>query len=84
MVWRDAKKQHQLNVNTYSTIIDGYCKVYDMKNTLLWFDQMEKVGIAPDVVTYNSIIHGYVKKEEMEGALKWFSKMELSRVAPNV
>lgn len=74
------------NANTYTTLIDGHCKVGNFDHAYELLDMMGKEGVSPNICTYNAIIDGLCKKgrvQEVYTLLKSCFKrgMHVDRVA---
>lgn len=51
-------------------MIDGYCKLGNMKEARELLNEMIRNGIAPDTVTYNALQKGYCKERELTVTLQ--------------
>lgn len=51
-------------------MIDGYCKLGNMKEARELLNEMIRNGIAPDTVTYNALQKGYCKERELQVTLQ--------------
>ena len=54
------------NLTTFSSMINGYCKLKQMKKRKIYL----KNKIKPDVITFNTLINGYFKSGNLENELK--------------
>jgi pentatricopeptide repeat domain-containing protein 1 len=68
-------KGYNLNIRTYTIMINGVCKegLFDEAEALL--SKMEDNGIIPNVVTYETFIRALFHKDEKEKAKKILREM---------
>ncbi|OMO52692.1 hypothetical protein COLO4_37044 [Corchorus olitorius] len=79
------KEMKGVNPNhvTYTTLIDGYCRVNDLGEALRVRDIMESKGIYPGVVTYNSIIRKLCEEGKIREANRVLNEMSEKNVEPD-
>ncbi|CAN6559651.1 unnamed protein product [Malus baccata var. baccata] len=73
-----------LNVVTYNTLMDGFCKVGRIQDAQKLFTQMQACGHLPDVPTCNILLDGLCKNQELPMALKLFREMVDKKLDPNI
>ena len=74
----------EINIITYSTLINGYCKVKNMECAMGLYTEMMIKGLVPDVVIYTALIDGHFKDCNTKSALKIYKEMMESGLTPNV
>ncbi|GLT58629.1 hypothetical protein SLA2020_315040 [Shorea laevis] len=68
---------------THTTLIDGYCRVNDLKEALRLREATEAKGLSPSVVTYNSIISQLCEEGRIRDANRILNEMSDKNVEPN-
>ncbi|KAH7306462.1 hypothetical protein KP509_22G014000 [Ceratopteris richardii] len=72
------------NFVSYSTLIDGLCKAFKMKEANSIFVKMLDNGISPDVCVFSSLIDGYCKTGMLTEAWRHFKLMDAKGIPANV
>ncbi|GLT62022.1 hypothetical protein SLA2020_346900 [Shorea laevis] len=70
------------NLVTYTTLIDGYCRVNDLKEALRLREAVEAKHLCPSVVTYNSIIRKLCEEGRIRDANGILNEMSDKNVKP--
>ncbi|CAN0924419.1 Pentatricopeptide repeat-containing protein At5g38730 [Linum grandiflorum] len=68
---------------TYTTLIDGYCRLNDFEAALSLKDSMVDKGLYPTVVTYNSILRKLCEGGRIRDANKLLKEMGEKDVEPD-
>uniref|UniRef100_A0A0E0R0X8 K Homology domain-containing protein n=1 Tax=Oryza rufipogon TaxID=4529 RepID=A0A0E0R0X8_ORYRU len=63
------------NTVTYSTLINGYCKISRMEDALVLFKEMESSGVSPDIITYNIILQGLFQTRRTAAAKELYVRI---------
>ncbi|KAL4204058.1 hypothetical protein AMTRI_Chr01g130280 [Amborella trichopoda] len=76
------------NLITMTILMNGHCREGNMLTALeLWdemfFSEMFKKGISPDIVTYNTLINGHCREGKLVEAFRLHSKMSSNGVLPD-
>ncbi|OMO85360.1 hypothetical protein COLO4_21653 [Corchorus olitorius] len=74
----------KLDVVSYSTIIDGFCKEGSVDKSLIMFRDMLDGGIEPNLLTYNTIIHGLCGNGQWNEAKGLLADMINRGISPDV
>ncbi|KAI5660267.1 hypothetical protein M9H77_29060 [Catharanthus roseus] len=66
-VFLDAKRRgHFINVVSYTSLINGYCKVGEMEVANKLFDEMCECGLKPNTLTHSVLVRGTFRKRDLE------------------
>ncbi|KAB2597416.1 pentatricopeptide repeat-containing protein [Pyrus ussuriensis x Pyrus communis] len=68
---------------TYTTFIDGYCRVNDLEESLRLCEVMKAKELYPGVVTYNSILRKLYEESRMRDVNKLLNEMGERNVEPD-
>ncbi|RDX76971.1 Pentatricopeptide repeat-containing protein, partial [Mucuna pruriens] len=71
------------NLYTYKTLMDGYCKMSDVKRVFDLYSDMLKRCLQPDVVTFATLIDVLCKVGDFKAARNCFAYMAKFDVVPN-
>ncbi|KAL4572341.1 hypothetical protein LXL04_019114 [Taraxacum kok-saghyz] len=63
---------------TYTTLIDGYCKIKDLQEAKKCFDEMITRNLDPNEITYNALINGFCVCGDIDNAKRMMTKMRLN------
>ncbi|XP_071699250.1 uncharacterized protein [Rutidosis leptorrhynchoides] len=63
---------------TYTTLIDGFCKIRDLEKAKRCFDEMVSRNIDPNELTYNALIDGLCVSGDVDDAKSMMIKMRLN------
>ncbi|KAL8116724.1 hypothetical protein AgCh_023032 [Apium graveolens] len=77
-------REVQLNVVTFTTMIDGLCKTGHTDMALWLFRFMEKCNCKPNIVTYNTVIDSFCEQGLADDALDLHSEMIENGILPDV
>ncbi|GKC93570.1 pentatricopeptide repeat-containing protein [Tanacetum coccineum] len=66
------------DIVTYTTLIDGYCKIGDLDEAKKCFDVMVSRNVEPNEVTYNALTNGLCVCGDIDGAKRMMTKMRLN------
>ncbi|XP_010449109.1 PREDICTED: pentatricopeptide repeat-containing protein At4g21170-like [Camelina sativa] len=58
-VFEYMKEMNSVNSKSFTIMIQGLCRVKEMKKAMRCHDEMLKLGMKPDLVTYKRIILGF-------------------------
>ncbi|KAJ3188071.1 hypothetical protein HK101_009227 [Irineochytrium annulatum] len=74
---------YKINIKTYTVLLDafGYSHPVD---AVQWFNEMEGMGVKPDVYVYSTMLSRYVQAGRIEFALDILRRMNAAGVQPNV
>ncbi|KAK2640588.1 hypothetical protein Ddye_028383 [Dipteronia dyeriana] len=67
----------QPNRITYTVMIDGHCKLGNMKEAATLLHEMAKKGIVPDDITYNVFMNRNCKEGNMEDVVEYAIKCQV-------
>lgn len=82
---REMEKKHlQPNIQTYTAIIDEFCKQSDMVRANKWLNRMMRNGIAPDAHIYTTLIEGYMRQTDLDQAESVFRLMMNRNIKPTI
>ncbi|GAY63563.1 hypothetical protein CUMW_226580 [Citrus unshiu] len=70
------RDKYELNIEVYSLVIDGLCRVGRWEEARKKLDQLSEKGLVPGVVTYNILINGLCKKGMIMEADKLLVQMK--------
>lgn len=70
------RDKFELNIEVYSLVIDGLCRVGRWEEARKKLDQLSGKGLVPGVVTYSILINGLCKKGMIMEADKLLVQME--------
>ncbi|RRT58026.1 hypothetical protein B296_00033479 [Ensete ventricosum] len=68
---------------TYNTLIDGYCQIGKVHESMRILDEMEAAGVTPNEITYGALLNGYCKTSKMDAAVNILEKMRSDGIALN-
>lgn len=83
-VFLELKDQIPPNSNTFNILIHGYCKSRQMEKAKKTMEQMEKLGINPDVVSYTSLIESYCREKDFRKVDSILDEMKKKNCPPNI
>ncbi|KAL5850652.1 hypothetical protein ACOSQ4_008665 [Xanthoceras sorbifolium] len=69
---------------TYTTMIDGYCKIGELEEAKKCLTEMGNRGCKPNVFTYNALINGLCLIGRVEDAKLMITKMRLDGLKDNI
>ncbi|XP_050370778.1 pentatricopeptide repeat-containing protein At1g79540 [Argentina anserina] len=72
------------NRNTYSILINGFCKTRKTQDALQMFDEMTSRGIAPNTVTYTIVISGLCHAKRVHEAHRLVDTMKEKGCVPDL
>ncbi|KAL4190140.1 hypothetical protein AMTRI_Chr08g168910 [Amborella trichopoda] len=72
-----------LDLVTYNTLIDGYCKRDKLGDALYLYKIMYRRGVAPNLVSYTILITGLCKEHRVRKAHQLFHRMVHRGIAPD-
>ena len=58
------------DVVTYSTLVEGFCKLGKIHDAQKLFSKMQACGQFPDVQTYSVLLDGLCKSQQLSKAMK--------------
>lgn len=58
-VFKYMKEMNSVNSKSFTIMIQGLCRVKEMRKAMQCHDEMLKLGMKPDLVTYKRIIYGF-------------------------
>ncbi|CAI0455533.1 unnamed protein product [Linum tenue] len=82
MLFKEIKDAVPNNV-TYTTLIDGYCRLNDLESALSLRYSMADKGIYPTVVTYNSILRKLCEGGRIRDANKLLTELGERNIEPD-
>ncbi|XP_020208572.2 putative pentatricopeptide repeat-containing protein At1g09680 [Cajanus cajan] len=68
----------------FNVFMHGFCKVGDLGNARLVFDEIPKRGVRPTVVSFNTLISGYCRCGSVEEGFTLKGVMESEGFSPDV
>ncbi|CAI0431635.1 unnamed protein product [Linum tenue] len=72
------------NLRTYTVLLNGWCKVKNLVEAgVVWNEMIEK-GFKPDVVAHNVMLEGLLKSSKRSDAIKLFEMMKAKGPSPDV
>ncbi|AES99219.1 PPR containing plant-like protein [Medicago truncatula] len=72
------------NVYLFNILMHGFCKIGDVMNARMVFDEISRRGLRPSVVSFNTLISGYCRSKNVEEGFVLKSVMESERISPDV
>ncbi|KAJ0976402.1 hypothetical protein J5N97_018367 [Dioscorea zingiberensis] len=72
------------DVFTFSSIIDGLCRVYQMDDAFDCFSEMVEWGVSPNAVTYNILIHSLCIVGDVRKSINLLKTMREAGIDPDV
>ena len=54
------------DVYSYNIVIGGFAKLWKTDKAQFWFDEMQRQGVAPDIVSYGTLINSYLNEKNIE------------------
>lgn len=57
-------------------LINGYCKVHRVDESVATFDKMSTEGIEPTIATHNTLHDGLCEEMKIDVALDLYSKLQ--------
>ncbi|CAD5333414.1 unnamed protein product [Arabidopsis thaliana] len=82
-LFREIKDDVTANHVTYTTLIDGYCRMNDIDEALRLREVMESRGFSPGVVTYNSILRKLCEDGRIREANRLLTEMSGKKIEPD-
>nr|KJB20076.1 hypothetical protein B456_003G131800 [Gossypium raimondii]KJB20077.1 hypothetical protein B456_003G131800 [Gossypium raimondii] len=82
-LFQESKGRVKLDVYSFGILIKGCCEAGDLGKSFELLDQIEELGLAPNVVIYTTLIDGCCKNGDLEQAKLLFAKMEELGLVPN-
>ncbi|PRQ39511.1 putative tetratricopeptide-like helical domain-containing protein [Rosa chinensis] len=67
------EKGLKLNLVTYNTILNGFCRTGMTNEAMQVFSNMLTRGTKPDAITYNILIYFYCKQGRIKTAIQLFN-----------
>ncbi|GKV11392.1 hypothetical protein SLEP1_g22655 [Rubroshorea leprosula] len=61
-----TNKDHCPNAVTYTTVINGYCKIGDLGTAHKLLDEMRECGVVPNSLTYSVLIRLVFRRRDVE------------------
>lgn len=71
------------DIITYNTLINGYCKAYDMVSADDLVERMQFGGWMPDITTYNIRMHGLCSSRRTTQAMTMLDELVSAGIIPN-
>eukprot|EP01018_Ginkgo_biloba_P000586 Gb_09652 [translate_table: standard] len=71
-------------VITYNILLNGMVKAGRGESARLFYGEMNRAGVAPDVFTFNILINSFCKVREVDSAIKLLREMNSKGCKPNV
>ncbi|CAN1312688.1 Putative pentatricopeptide repeat-containing protein At2g02150 [Linum perenne] len=79
MLWMGS----ELNIVTYTALLDGLCKKSMVQEAIDYFSRMPEYGLLPNVAVYTALIDGLCKNNCIEAAVKLFIEMQDKHIIPD-
>jgi pentatricopeptide repeat protein len=64
------------DIITYNTLINAYCKAFNIEDAFKLFKELQKNGLSPDCVTYGTLIKGLYTVDREVDAFNIFNLMQ--------
>jgi pentatricopeptide repeat protein len=64
-------------------LLKGYCSARRLREAHAVVADMEKAGVALDVVSYNTMVNGCIEVDDNAAALGYFKKMREAGISPS-
>ncbi|KAK7245542.1 hypothetical protein RIF29_40388 [Crotalaria pallida] len=72
------------NVQTYTILLNGWCKVRNLLEAGRVWNEMVDKGFKPDIVAHNVMLEGLLRCRKKSDAIKLFEVMKAKGPSPNV
>ncbi|XP_010258534.1 PREDICTED: pentatricopeptide repeat-containing protein At3g62470, mitochondrial-like [Nelumbo nucifera] len=83
-LFEKLKDRFPPNLQTYSVLLAGWCKVKNlMEAGKVWNEMIDK-GLKPDIVAHNIMLEGLLRGKKRSEAIKLFEIMKAKGPSPNV
>ncbi|KAA0052739.1 pentatricopeptide repeat-containing protein [Cucumis melo var. makuwa] len=85
-IFREVPRELSIeaDVRSYNIVINAYCEMDALDKAILFFNDMEKNGMEPDLVTFNTLLAALYRKGQFSDGESIWAMMESKNIAPNL
>ncbi|GAU35470.1 hypothetical protein TSUD_384250 [Trifolium subterraneum] len=84
VVFEKLKDRFVPNLQTYSILLNGWCKVRNLLEAGRVWNEMIDKGFMPDIVAHNIMLEGLLRCQKKSDGIKLFEVMKAKGPFPNV
>ncbi|XP_058766683.1 pentatricopeptide repeat-containing protein At3g62470, mitochondrial-like [Vicia villosa] len=84
VVFEKLRDRFVPNLQTYTILLDGWCKVRNLLEAGRVWNEMIDKGFTPDIVTHNIMLQGLLRCQKKSDSIKLFEVMKAKGPLPNV
>ncbi|KAJ1414150.1 Tetratricopeptide-like helical domain superfamily [Sesbania bispinosa] len=84
VVFEKLKDRFTLNLQTYTVLLNGWCRVKNLLEAGRVWNEMVDKGFKPDIVAHNIMLEGLIRCKKKSDAIKLFEIMKAKGPLPNV